>query len=90
MYAVAKNSSSHIIKLLINNGADINQQNKVNGYSLFHYAAEADNVFALVYLHQKLRLDFHDVRDSEGNTPLHIACLNNSSKMMYYLLGLTD
>ena len=53
MCAVAKNSSSQIIKLLINNGADINHRNKVNGYSLFHYAAEADNVLALVYLHQK-------------------------------------
>jgi ankyrin repeat protein len=53
MCAVAKNSGSKIFKLLIENGADINHQNKENGYSLFHYAAtaESDNVFAIVYLH---------------------------------------
>jgi ankyrin repeat protein len=35
-------------------------------------------------------MDFHDLRDIEGNTPLHIACMNYSYKVIYYLLGLTD
>ena len=51
MYAVVKHSSSHIIKILVENGADINRHNSSNGASLFHLAAEADNAFAIVYLH---------------------------------------
>jgi|LauGreDrversion4_2_1035121.scaffolds.fasta_scaffold72981_1 hypothetical protein len=48
MYAVNKHSSSTIFKLLIENGADFNIGAPLP--SLFHLAAEADNVFAIVYL----------------------------------------
>lgn len=51
LYAVVKHSSSQIIKLLVDNGADINHQNSSHGFSLFHLAAESDNAFAIVYLH---------------------------------------
>ena len=73
-----------LIKLLIQNGADISIKTN-NNFNMIHLAVMGNKVTSLYYFYKKYKLDISS-NDSKNNTLLHLAAYFNSNKIFNYLL----
>ncbi len=80
-----------IIKLLIENGADINIKTK-RQLNIIHYCAQGNKPSSLMYFYLELmktnNYQLIKDRDSGGSTPLHWAAYTNSEDALLYLIKL--
>lgn len=87
-YAIGNNRPVTIVKLLISYGANLNAHFPRGYETALHLAVENNN-YNLV----KLLLDNNanvNIRNSRGETPLHVACINsvcNRTKIVYELIN---
>ena len=73
-----------LIKLLVNNGADINTTNN-NGLNILHMASQGNKSTPLYYFIHKYRMNVNST-DKLGNTCLHWASFYNNDKAFNFLL----
>ena len=73
-----------LIKLLIQNGADISIKTN-NNFNMIHLAVMGNKVTSLYYFYKKYKIDISS-NDSKNNTLLHLAAYFNSNKIFNYLL----
>ena len=73
-----------LIKLLIENGADISVQTN-NGFDVLHLSIMGNKVTPFFYFIQKYNVNINS-KDSKENTSLHLATYFNSKKIFNYLL----
>ena len=80
-----------IIKLLIENGADINIKTK-RQLNIIHYCAQGNKPSSLMYFYLELmktnNYQLIKDQDSGGSTPLHWAAYTNSEDALLYLIKL--
>ena len=74
-----------IIKLLIENGADISIKTH-NNFNVLHLAIMGNKITSFYYFIQKYKIDINS-KDSKENTSLHLATYFNSKKIFTYLLS---
>ena len=78
-----------IIKLLVENGAEITAKTK-RGLNVIHYAAQGNRANSLMYFYRNYsdkNLDFKEP-DEGGSTPLHWASYSSSVEVLLYILNL--
>lgn len=78
------NNSYHKVKLLLENGADINRVNDKN-FSLLHFACKYNSLDIV-----KLLVDSGcdvNCKNNMGYTPLHYACINSSLELVEFLIS---
>ena len=73
-----------LIKLLIENGADISSETN-NGFNVLHLSIMGNKVTPFYYFIQKYNVNINS-KDSKDNTSLHLATYFNSKKIFNYLL----
>ena len=78
------NGNMKLIKLLINNGADVNLVNN-NGLNVLHLAAQGNQATPIYYFIHKYKMNVNST-DKMGNTSLHWACFFNNDKVFNFLL----
>ena len=78
------NGNIKIIKLLVDNGADINITNN-NGLNILHLAAQGNQSTVIYYFIHKYKMNINS-SDKLGNTCLHWACFYNNDKVLNFLL----
>ena len=84
LHYAAANGDINVVKILIENGADIKAQDTVLSRSVIHFAAESGNIDCIKYLTEK-GADLLD-RDTFGATPLHYAARNNKLEVVKFLV----
>jgi ankyrin repeat protein len=68
-------NNTELLKWLIDNGADINHQER-NGFSALHFAGKEQHYYtAAILIENKADLE---IKDSKGNTPLMDAIFNSN------------
>ena len=75
-----------IIKLLIENNANINELTNTK-LNLIHFAAQGNQPNSIVFFHEnfpELNLDY---KEEEGKTPFHFACFYKNEKAFLYLIN---
>lgn len=77
-----------IIKLLLENGADIYCKNKA-GLNVMHMAAQGNKINSMYFFLKQYGLDINS-NDHNGCTPLHWACYFNSEKVVKFILLTTN
>ncbi|KAH7698292.1 Ankyrin repeat, partial [Aphelenchoides avenae] len=82
-YACSKNQLA-IAKLLVENGADVNAQDKY-GAAPLHRAAGQGHLDVVNFLAHQAGVRI-DIPDREGNTPLHLACEDNQDSVAILLV----
>ena len=75
-----------IIKLLIENYADINILSS-NGYNMLHKASQGNKPSAIVYYHKKYNVSL-EATDENLMNALHLAAINGMDNSVIYLLSL--
>ena len=75
-----------IIKLLIENFADINALT-TTGYNMIHKAAMGNKPSAIIYFNKKYNMNIGDTDDNEMNA-LHLAVRNSMENSVIFLLSL--
>uniref|UniRef100_A0AC34FJ21 26S proteasome non-ATPase regulatory subunit 10 n=1 Tax=Panagrolaimus sp. ES5 TaxID=591445 RepID=A0AC34FJ21_9BILA len=81
-YAASKNHPN-IVKLLIENNADLNQTDKLGAAPLHRASAQGHiDVVKILCSNPKIRID---IKDNEGNTPLHLACEDQNDSLAIFL-----
>ena len=75
-----------IIKLLIDNYADINVLSS-NGYNMLHKASQGNKPSAIVYYHKKYGISLESTDENLMNA-LHLAAINGMDNSVIYLLSL--
>lgn len=85
LHFASYNGNFEMIKLLLENGADMHKRNKY-GSSVLHVAAQGDQALPLYYFKQE-GMDIN-VKDNRGSTPLHWACYSRSEIALQYLLSM--
>ena len=78
------NGNIKLIKLLVNNGADINIVNN-NGLNLLHLATQGNQTTPLYYFIHKYKMNINSI-DNLGNSCLHWACFYHNDKALNFLL----
>ena len=73
-----------LIKLLIQNGADISAETN-NGFNVLHLSIMGNKISPFYYFIQKYNVNINS-KDSKENTCLHLATYFNSKKIFNYLL----
>ena len=73
-----------LIKLLIQNGADISVETN-NGFNVLHLSIMGNKISPFYYFIQKYNININS-KDSKENTSLHLATYFNSKKIFNYLL----
>ena len=73
-----------LIKLLIENGADISSETN-NGFNVLHLSIMGNKISPFYYFIQKYNVNINS-KDSKENTSLHLAAYFNSKKIFNYLL----
>ena len=74
------------MKLLIENGADINVQDKYGAAPVHRAAAQGHiDVVRILSEHPKFRIQ---ISDNEGNSPLHLACEDQHDSLALFLAKL--
>ena len=74
-----------LIKLLIDNGADISLKTN-NNFNVLHLAIMGDKITSFYYFIKKYKIDMNS-KDSKENSLLHLATYFNSKKIFNYLLS---
>ncbi|CDW75651.1 dhhc zinc finger domain containing protein [Stylonychia lemnae] len=74
----------NIIKLLLENGADMHMRNNF-GINVLHVAAQGDQPISLYYFKEK-GIDITS-KDNRNSTPMHWACYSRSEIALCYLLS---
>lgn len=84
-YACSKNHPS-IVKLLLENGAEINVQDKYGAAPVHRAAAQGHiDIVRILSEHPKFRIQ---ISDNEGNSPLHLACEDQHDSLALFLAKL--
>ena len=78
------NGNIKLIKLLVNNGADINIVNN-NGLNILHLATQGNQTTPLYYFIHKYKMNINSI-DNLGNSCLHWACFYHNDKALNFLL----
>ena len=73
-----------LIKLLIQNGADISIKTN-NQFNVLHLAVMGNKITSFYYFIKKYKIDINS-KDSKDNTILHLATFFNSKKLFNFLL----
>ena len=73
-----------LIKLLIQNGADISAKTN-NGFNVLHLSIMGNKVSPFFYFIEKYNMNINS-KDSKENSSLHLATYFNSKKIFNYLL----
>ena len=73
-----------LIKLLIQNGADISIKTN-NNFNVLHLAVMGNKITSFYYFIKKYKIDINS-KDSKDNTILHLATFFNSKKLFNFLL----
>ena len=73
-----------LIKLLIQNGADILTKTN-NGFNVLHLAIMGNKITSFFYFIEKYKISINS-KDSKENSSLHLATYFNSKKIFNYLL----
>lgn len=86
LHYVITNNSVPLVKLLLNHKADINQQDYFGNSSL-HYSIIEDalEIFDLLTKQGKI---YYNLINAEGNIPLHLALMSDSSQRNKYIEAL--
>ena len=84
IHIAAYHGNPHIIKSLLNIGADHTIRNN-NGIGIIHCAAQNNKGWPIVYFHNEYNMNV-DIKDIDGNTPLHWACYFGATEAVSYLL----
>ena len=91
IHYAAFRGSIKIIKLLIENGADINVKTN-RELNIIHYSAQGNKPSSLMYFYLEFMKnnDYKLIKDhdSGGSTPLHWAAYTNSEDVLLYLIKL--
>ena len=77
-----------IIKLLIENGADVDVTNLL-GINVLHMASQGNEPNSIVYFVEKHKLKLNK-KDDSGSTPLHWACYSGSEDVLNFILAYKD
>ena len=75
-----------IIKLLIENGADINALT-INGLNMLHKAAQGNKPSIIIYYYKKYNMDLNST-DKDNLNALHLATISGMDSSVIYLLSL--
>ena len=75
-----------VIKILIENGADVNDLNN-EGLNVLHMASQGNRTNSLIYFYEKYKLDMMAV-DYVNSTPLHWASYVGAEDSFSYLITL--
>ena len=86
LHYAANKGSIPLLKLLIENGANVDVVTKL-GKNLMHMAAEGNQPSMLIYLLTEEHLSAQSV-DENGSTPLHWACYFGAEEAVDFLLNL--
>jgi ankyrin repeat protein len=91
LFAAAKNNQTDIevIKLLIDNGAEILKPAKLDEMSVLHLAAASNDIHLLDFFLTHLGDDAWqsvNITNSEGWTPMHLACFFSNMDSVNLLL----
>ncbi|CAD6197565.1 unnamed protein product [Caenorhabditis auriculariae] len=82
-YAASKNHRE-ILKILLDAEADVNVADKYGATALHRAASQGHELIVRLLLSQpRIKID---ARDSEGNTPLHLACDENREEVALMLV----
>ena len=87
LHLAAFKGESIIIKKLIELGADYTATN-FKRMDVIHYAAQNDQSWPIVYFRRQFRMNI-DQKDSDGNTPLHLAAHSGAADALSCLLKWT-
>ena len=97
LHFAAFKGDAKIIKLLIENGADIFIKTK-RELNIFHYSAQGNRPTSLMYFYLKYYffekrkdqkiIDLIKAKDLGGSTPLHWAAYSNAEDILLYLINL--
>jgi ankyrin repeat protein len=87
LYLACENAATGVLDYLLAHGIDANQVNQRNRNCL-HYAV-LSNVAPFVRKVAALQVS-HSLQDYQGNTPLHLACINGDSAVADELLYLNS
>ena len=74
----------NMIKLLLENGADMHMRNNF-GINVLHVAAQGDQPISLYFFKEK-GIDINS-KDNRNSTPMHWACYSRSEIALCYLLS---
>ena len=69
--------------MLLENNADVNPQDKLGATPLHRAASQGHtDVVRILCENPKIRID---IKDNEGNTPLHLACEDQNDSLAIFL-----
>jgi serine/threonine-protein phosphatase 6 regulatory ankyrin repeat subunit B len=84
LHHASANDNFHIVRHLLNEGANVNLQNLDEKKSSLHFAAEKGHLDVVrLLLEQKADVN---VQDKDGNTPLHFAAVGGHVDVVRALL----
>ena len=75
-----------IIKLLIENNANINEVTNTK-LNIIHFAAQGNQPNSIVFFHENFPELNLDSKEEEGKTPFHFACFYKNEKVFLYLIN---
>lgn len=84
LHYAAYRENIKIIKLLLENGADLHCKNNA-GLNVLHMAAQGNKIKSMYFFLKEYGLDINSI-DHNGCTPLHWACYFNSEKIVKFIL----
>ena len=75
-----------IIKLLIENNANINEVTNTK-LNIIHFAAQGNQPNSIVFFHENYPELNLDSKEEEGKTPFHFACFYKNEEVVLYLIN---
>lgn len=88
IHEIALNGNLDMLKLFIDNGADVNVKNQ-DGINCLHIASQTDKLNIIIYLVEILALNPFSL-DNSKRTPLHWACYFGAELCVKYLTSKTN
>lgn len=83
LHVAAQHNLPDIVRLLIDNGADVNKKGGKAGLTALHVACSTSSESVAALLEHKAKAS---VADKEGNLPIHVAAKNDQPKSLALLL----
>ncbi|MBS4168301.1 HEAT repeat domain-containing protein [Parachlamydia sp. AcF125] len=87
LHVASKAGSISIVNFLLEQGADVKKLDSLQNNALHHACQSQKDCADLVYILLRYDSTLIEAKNSEDQTPLHLAALTGNAKSMEYLLG---